>query len=94
MSSISGKPVAAVSVKPVNVLLSMDVSAVSLIRLPAVAAICDAGKSTILNWVRQGRFPAPVRFGNYTAWKSSDVAAWCADPAGWAKAHASNKMEA
>lgn len=89
MSHLSSKSTAAVSANPVNVLLSMDVNAVSLIRLPAVAAICDAGKSTILNWVRQGRFPTPVKFGNYTAWKSADVAAWCADPAGWVKAHAS-----
>ncbi|WP_414640246.1 helix-turn-helix transcriptional regulator [Bordetella sp.] len=83
------KSAAAASAKSVNVLLSVDVGAISLIRLPGVAAACGAGKSTILNWVRQGRFPRPVKFGNYTAWKSADVAAWCADPAGWVKAHTS-----
>ncbi|NRF50002.1 AlpA family phage regulatory protein [Pseudomonas stutzeri] len=88
MPSPSSKSAAAIPGRPVDLPLPADVSAASLIRLPAVATACGAGKSTILYWVRQGRFPAPLKFGRYTAWKSSDVAAWCADPAAWAKAHA------
>lgn len=90
MTSLPQKPEAAIPrTKSPYIPLPPDISAASLIRLPAVATACDAGKSTILNWVRQGRFPAPLKLGNYTAWKSADVAAWCADPAGWVKAHAS-----
>jgi predicted DNA-binding transcriptional regulator AlpA len=89
MPYLSSKRATVVSATLAPVLLPSDVKAASLIRLPAVAAVCDAGRSTILNWVRQGRFPAPVRFGNYTAWKSSEVAAWCADPDGWVKTQAS-----
>ena len=90
MTSLSQKPEATTPhAKSLYIPLPPDVSAASLIRLPAVAIACDAGKSTILNWVRQGQFPAPLKLGKYTAWKSADVVAWCADPAGWVKAHAS-----
>lgn len=68
--------------------LPPDVNAASLMRVPAVAAACGVSKSAVWTWCRQGRFPQPRRFGRITAWRTSDVMAFLADPAGWQAAHA------
>ncbi|OUY09022.1 helix-turn-helix transcriptional regulator [Acinetobacter populi] len=31
---------------------------------------------TIWQWVKQGEFPAPIKLGNITVWKLSEVQAW------------------
>lgn len=34
-------------------------------------------RNTLWRWVREGRFPQPVRLGqNITAWRLADVEAW------------------
>ena len=52
--------------------------AVSLLREPIVRkALGGIGKSTLWRWIREGRFPKPVRLGaNCVAWRSDDVNQW------------------
>lgn len=48
-----------------------------LLRLPQVLARVPVGKSTLWLWVREGRFPKPIKLGPMTtAWHAADVAAW------------------
>ena len=52
----------------------------SLLRRPAVQARTGLGRSMIYRYVKEGRFPAPVRIGNRAvAWRESDVSAWIAE---------------
>lgn len=51
----------------------------SFLRLPQVLARVPVSKSTLWGWVRDGKFPKPVKLGPMTtAWHSKDVAAWMA----------------
>lgn len=99
-------PAVSVISKPKHALLPPDVSAASLMRLPAVVAATGAAASTIWTWCRQGKFPEPVRFGGMTikrkkgpslqraiitAWRASDVLAWLADPEAWRADHATQR---
>jgi predicted DNA-binding transcriptional regulator AlpA len=44
------------------------------VRVPTVAALNDVTPVTIWRWVREGRFPAPVKLGpNVTAWRVGDL---------------------
>lgn len=39
----------------------------------------EIGKTTLWRWIREGRFPKPVRLGsNCVAWRSDEVEAWLA----------------
>ncbi len=50
-----------------------------LLRLPQLLEIVPIGRSTIWAYVRDGRFPAPVRLGSRcTVWRESDVQSWLA----------------
>jgi len=45
-----------------------------LLRLRQVLELVPISKSTLWNWTRQGKFPAPVRLSRRTTcWKLSDV---------------------
>jgi len=49
----------------------------SLLRIRDVLARVPVGRSTLWAWVREGRFPKPIKLGPMTtAWRASDVAAW------------------
>ena len=59
----------------------------ALLRLPQVLARVPVGRSTLWLWVREGRFPKPIKLGPMTtAWRRSDVAAWIEAQAGEAAA--------
>jgi prophage regulatory protein len=46
-------------------------------RLPQVIAHLDVSKSSIWSWVRQGKFPRPIKLSeNITAWRASEVEEW------------------
>lgn len=56
----------------------MDIAQVDtpgrLLRLPEVLNRLPIAKSTLWAWVKQGKFPAPVRLGpRVTTWRESDV---------------------
>lgn len=45
-----------------------------LLRLPEVLSRLPIAKSTLWLWVKQGKFPAPVRLGSrVTCWREPDV---------------------
>jgi prophage regulatory protein len=46
-------------------------------RLPQLKAILNVSSSSIWAWVKQGKFPKPVKLAeNTTAWNAADVEAW------------------
>jgi len=47
-------------------------------RLPKVREICGGvAPSTIWTWVKQGKFPKPIKLAeNTTAWIAAEVEAW------------------
>ena len=49
-----------------------------LCRISDLLPVLPIKRSTVWLWVRQGRFPAPVRpFGSFcTVWKREDILAW------------------
>lgn len=48
-----------------------------LVRQPVVLKAIGIGKSTLWRWIREGRFPKPVRLGaNCVAWRADDVNQW------------------
>ena len=47
------------------------------LRPAQVLAHVPVSRSTLWRWVRDGKFPKPVKLGVMTsAWRASDVAAW------------------
>jgi prophage regulatory protein len=47
-----------------------------LCRIQHVLTVVPIGRSTIWLWVRQGRFPKPIKYGAITVWRRDDVLAW------------------
>jgi len=49
-------------------------------RLPQLKARLNVSGSSIWAWVKQGKFPKPVKLSeNTTAWDAASVYQWCAD---------------
>lgn len=40
---------------------------------PPIPPLVPVGRSTLLGWVQDGRFPPPSRIGRCTVWRSEDV---------------------
>lgn len=36
----------------------------------------EVARATVWRWVREGRFPSPVKINGCTRWKLSDIEAW------------------
>ena len=49
-----------------------------LCRISHVLTVVPIARSTIWAWVRQGRFPAPLKYQGVTVWKRDDIMAWLA----------------
>ena len=50
------------------------------LRMPAVEGLTGFRKSTIYEWMRDGRFPKPVRLGaRMVAWPETAVLQWVQD---------------
>ncbi|MEC7118675.1 MAG: AlpA family phage regulatory protein [Pseudomonadota bacterium] len=46
-------------------------------RLSQILPFLPIAKSTIESWVKQGKFPVPIKLSpTVTAWKNSDIHAW------------------
>jgi predicted DNA-binding transcriptional regulator AlpA len=44
-----------------------------------IAPLVPVSAATVWRWVKEGKFPEPVRIGSrITAWKAADVQAWLA----------------
>ena len=51
-----------------------------LIRISDVSEITSLGKSTINLWVREGRFPEPIKVSaTLKVWKYSDIIDWISE---------------
>ncbi len=50
-----------------------------LLRLPQVLAAVGLGRTAVLDRVKSGAFPAPLKVGRATLWPESLVQAWVAD---------------
>lgn len=51
-----------------------------LMRRPEVERATGLSRSSIYQWMHDGRFPRPVRLGErLVAWRASDIAAWLAE---------------
>jgi len=54
--------------------------AIRFYRLPQLKARLNVSGSSIWAWVRQGKFPRPVKLSeNTTAWDAASVDQWCAE---------------
>jgi prophage regulatory protein len=49
-----------------------------LLRLPAVLALAGLGRTAVLDRVRDGRFPSPIKVGRATLWSERAVQGWIA----------------
>lgn len=48
-----------------------------LLRRPDVEAITGLSRSTIYQWMKDGKFPQPVALGTrIVAWRESDIEGW------------------
>ncbi|MBP2544344.1 helix-turn-helix transcriptional regulator [Acinetobacter guillouiae] len=43
---------------------------------PASIGLIGVSEKTIWQWVREGKFPTPIKLGGVTVWRSSDIKAW------------------
>lgn len=50
-----------------------------LIRLPQVEAITGFKKSTLYQWIKEGKFPKNITVGRMSAWPESAVHQWVQD---------------
>jgi len=56
---------------------SQPVEAPRFVRLDDVSAITKLGKSTVLAWESQGKFPAAVRLSpTFRVWLEQDIYSW------------------
>lgn len=51
-------------------------------RIKELVAMGLGGKSTIWNWVKNGRFPQPLRLNGITIWRGEDVERFLQNPKG------------
>ena len=48
-----------------------------ILRRPEIEARIGLSRSTIYQWMKEGRFPAPVKLGErMVGWRESEIAAW------------------
>lgn len=48
-----------------------------LLNIKEVENICRLKKSAIYNWMKQGKFPEPLKLGRKTVfWRESDLKEW------------------
>ncbi|WP_160010699.1 AlpA family transcriptional regulator [Rhizobium sp. 18055] len=52
-----------------------------LLDIHAVVELVPVSRVAIWRWVKAGRFPAPLKVGNLTFWRTSDIEAFIAAPA-------------
>lgn len=51
-----------------------------LLRLTAVEAKVGVKKTAIYNWIKEGKFPAPLRLSpKVSVWRESDIDLWIAN---------------
>ena len=51
----------------------------ALLTVDTVAALCGCRPDTVRDWVRKGRFPAPIHLGLRVRWRAQLVTDWLRD---------------
>lgn len=54
----------------------------SFVTVKQLGETLQKSKATIYRWVKQGLFPQPIKVGNSTLWKTSDINHWIAEQGG------------
>lgn len=62
-----------VGIRPV-----LDIPTLGLISAKELLPHLPIKRSTLWKWVKDGRFPVPLRIGTLTRWKCEDVHIWMA----------------
>lgn len=55
---------------------AVSVNPDALLTAATVADLCGCRPNTVRDWVRQGRFPKPLRMGRNTRWRAQVVTEW------------------
>jgi prophage regulatory protein len=56
----------------------------TFLRLRSLKERIQTSGPTIWRWVREGKFPKPIKLGPRTsAWRESDIELWAKDPMHW-----------
>jgi len=54
-----------------------DYDELQLYRVRKLTEKLDTSKATIWSWVKQNKFPSPIKLGKgVTVWRKSDIDAW------------------
>ncbi len=54
-----------------------DYDDIQLYRIRKLTEKLDTSKATIWSWVKQNKFPSPIKLGKgVTVWRKSDIDAW------------------
>ncbi len=71
----------------------------SLMRIDQVCAVIGYKKPTIYQWIREGKFPRPIKIGRSARWPSDVVDSWINDRInenknyGWIACQASSSLD-
>jgi predicted DNA-binding transcriptional regulator AlpA len=53
--------------------MDLNLIEIQLFRIDKVSTIFGVSKSTIWLWIRQKKFPSPIKINGTTVWKLSDL---------------------
>jgi predicted DNA-binding transcriptional regulator AlpA len=74
MATKDGKPSQQKRKFTAQVYKAQPIPEVGFVRLPSILAAFPVGRTTWLNGVRDGKYPAPIRLGARTvAWRVEDI---------------------
>lgn len=60
---------------------------------PPVVGLVPVGRTTLLDWVKQGKFPRPVKIGGCVMWRYRDVMQWIEQDGRWSASNHNQKGE-
>ena len=49
-----------------------------LLKIPEVQQLLGLGRTALYNHIREGDLPKPIKIGNASRWRMSDLQAWIA----------------
>jgi len=66
--------------------MQLNTDQISLLSIKDVMKLTGSSRSTIYNWINQGRFPKPVSTGpNTVRFRYKDIESWSKNPMEWNK---------
>lgn len=52
---------------------------------PPIPPLVSVGRTTILDWEKQGKFPRSIKVGNCRMWRYADVIKWIEQDGRWSE---------